>query len=158
MSEHNIKLKLNGKEFSVTVGSEMTLLSFLRDEMNLMGTKEGCGTGDCGACTVLLDGKAVNSCLLFAVEADGRSIMTIEGLTKNGVLHPLQQAFVDHGAIQCGFCTPGMIMNAYSLLKENPDITEDEIKLGLAGNICRCTGYVKIIDAVLIARKHFTNQ
>ena len=84
--------------------------------------------------------------------------MTIEGLTKNGVLHPLQQAFVDHGAIQCGFCTPGMIMNAYSLLKENPDITEDEIKLGLAGNICRCTGYVKIIDAVLIARKHFTNQ
>ena len=158
MSEHKITFKVNEREYNATVQSETTLLSFLRDQLNLMGTKEGCGTGDCGACSVILDGKAVNSCLLLAVEADSKSITTIEGLSENGILHPLQQAFIDNGAIQCGFCTPGMIMNAYSLLNDNPDITEDEIRLGLAGNICRCTGYAKVIEAVLAAREYFKKQ
>ena len=124
------------------------MLDLLRDTLNLTGTKEACGQGECGACTVLLDNEAVNSCLVLAEQVDGKSVTTIEGLAKDGVLDPLQQAFVDCGAIQCGFCTPGMIMSAKGLLLKNPNPTEEEIKEAVEGNICRCTGYVKIIEAV----------
>jgi carbon-monoxide dehydrogenase small subunit len=131
----------------------MTLLEVLRDELQMTGTKEGCGKGDCGACTVLLDDEAVNSCLVLAVSCDGREVTTIEGLAENGKLHPLQKAFVDQGAIQCGYCTPGMIMSSYALLKKNPHPKDDDIKTSLKGNICRCTGYVKIVEAVRAAAK-----
>jgi carbon-monoxide dehydrogenase small subunit len=126
-----------------------TLLYLLREVLELTGTKLGCGYGECGACTVIMDGKAVNSCLLPVLEAEGRNVTTIEGVAnKDGSLSPMQQAFVDHGAVQCGFCTPGMIMSAKALIDENPKPSEEEIKEGIEGNLCRCTGYVKIIDAV----------
>lgn len=148
-----IKLRINGEDEEVFVEPWWDLAFVLREVLNLTGTKIGCGTGDCGACTVLVDGKAVRSCLFLAVKAKGKDIITIEGLaSKNGELHPLQQSFVDHWAIQCGYCTPGMIMAAMALLNENPDATRDEIRLGLAGNLCRCTGYVKIVDAIVAAR------
>ncbi len=129
-----------------------TLLGILRDELELTGTKCGCGEGECGACSVLLDGKVVNSCLILALECGGSNVVTIEGLRANGRLHPIQKAFVDHGAIQCGFCSPGMIMAAYALLEANPNPTEAEVRRGLEGNLCRCTGYRKIMDAVLAVR------
>lgn len=131
----------------------MRLLDGLRDELGLTGTKEGCGTGDCGACSVILDGKLVTSCLVLAVAADGKSIETIEGLASPRELHPLQRTFMDFGGLQCGICTPGMIIAAKALLEENPDPSEAEIRRCLAGNLCRCTGYVKIIDAVQAAAK-----
>ncbi len=127
----------------------MTLLAFLRDELGLTGTKEGCGEGDCGACTVLVDGKNVNACLFPVIQAEGRSIMTIEGVSQDGKLSGLQEAFLSHGAVQCGFCSPGMIMSAMALLSENPHPTEDEVRYGMAGNLCRCTGYQAIVDAIL---------
>ena len=130
-----------------------TLLDVLRDELELTGTKRGCGEGECGSCSLLLDGKVVNSCLVLALECEGSQVITIEGLRQNGKLHPIQQAFVDHGAVQCGFCTPGMTMAGYALLEENPSPTESEVKRGLEGNLCRCTGYRKIIDAVLSLAK-----
>jgi len=140
---------LNGEAVKVEVEPERTLLYVLRETFGLKGTKEGCGYGECGACTVIVEGKAVNSCILPVMEAEGRSVITIEGLlAKDGGLHPLQQAFVDHGAVQCGFCSPGMIMSAYTLLSDNPHPTEDEIRDGIAGNLCRCTGYVQIIEAI----------
>ena len=145
-----LKIKVNGEDYELYVEPWQTLVKVLRDEIWLTGTKEGCNTGNCGVCTVLIDGKAVKSCHILAVQAQGKDIVTIEGLSKNG-LHPLQQAFIDHFAIQCGFCTPGMILAAKALLDENPDPTVEEIKLGMSGNLCRCTGYVKITEAILSA-------
>lgn len=140
---------VNGERVSVRVAPQATLLEVLREDLELTGTKYGCGEGECGACSVILDGKVVNSCLVLALECEGSEILTVEGLTANGRLHPIQKAFVDHGAVQCGFCTPGMIMASYALLEENPSPTEDEVKRALEGNLCRCTGYRKIVDAVL---------
>lgn len=148
-----IKFKLNGEDVEAYVQDNITMVDFLRKEMHLTGTKRGCEEGECGACTILLDGGAVASCLMLAVEADGHEILTIEGLQKDGVLHPLQREFVDKWALQCGFCTPGMIMSALSLLKENPHPTEQEIRDGIAGNLCRCTGYSKIVEAIDAAAK-----
>jgi carbon-monoxide dehydrogenase small subunit len=144
-----ITFMLNNEEVSTEVDPGWTLLYLLREVFELKGTKEGCGYGECGACTVILDGKAVNSCILPALEAEGRSVITIEGLaSKNGTLHRLQESFIDQGAVQCGFCTPGMIMSAHALLSENADPTDNEIKESIEGNLCRCTGYVKIFDAI----------
>ncbi len=148
-----IKLKVNEAEEEVMIEPWWNLAYVLREQFNLTGTKVGCGTGDCGTCTVLVDGKAVKSCLYLAMKARGKDILTIEGLrNENGELHPLQQAFLDYFAIQCGYCTPGMILMAKSLLDENPNATEDEIKADLSGNLCRCTGYVKIVEAVVAAK------
>ncbi len=144
-----VKFKLNGNQMHMMVEDEWTLLHLLREELGLTGTKEGCGSGECGACTVIVDGKSVNSCLLFAVEVDGTEVLTIEGLAAaDGTLHPLQKSFVENGGIQCGFCTPGMIMSAKALLDENPRPTDDDIKHALAGNLCRCTGYIPIFESV----------
>ena len=143
-----IRVPINGRKVEAAAAPNETLAEFLRYHLGLTGTKEGCETGDCGACTVLVDGKAVNSCLVLAVEVQGGSVTTIEGLSTNGELHPLQRAFVDNGTVQCGFCTPGMILGAKSLLDENPHPTEEDIRLGLAGNLCRCTGYVNIVKTV----------
>lgn len=143
-----IRLVVNGKSYKISIPPWRTLLEVIREDLKLTGTKEGCGLGECGACTVIMDGRIVNSCLVLAAEADGEQITTIEGLTDGDKLHPIQQAFVDHGGLQCGFCTPGMIMSAKALLDENPTPTEDEIKRGIAGNLCRCTGYTKIIESI----------
>ena len=140
---------VNGEPVRLEVAPHATLLEVLREQLELTGTKYGCGEGECGACSVILDGRVVNSCLVLALECEGSEVLTIEGLAANGRLHPIQQAFVDHGAIQCGFCTPGMIMAAHALLQAHPAPTEEQIKRGLEGNLCRCTGYRKIIDAVL---------
>ncbi len=148
---HEIRVHVNGQLEIAEVPDSMTLLEFLRDRLWLLGTKEGCGIGECGACTVLLDGKAVTACLVLAVEADGRSVRTIEGEATDGLLSGLQQAFIDAGAVQCGFCTPGMIMSARGLLLRNPTPTEDEIIEAIAGNLCRCTGYQAIIEAIRLA-------
>ncbi|MCL4460077.1 MAG: (2Fe-2S)-binding protein [Chloroflexi bacterium] len=134
----------------------MTLLSFLRDQMGLTGTKEGCGRGDCGACTVLIDGRNVNSCLMLAAEIDGCEVTTIEGLGTPEKLHPLQQSFIEEGAVQCGYCIPGMLMSAAALLRENRRPTREEIQVGISGNLCRCTGYIKIIDAIEKAAKQIS--
>ncbi len=143
-----LECTVNGKRFEGMVDDDLTLLHFLRDVLHLTGTKEGCGEGDCGACTVLVDDVSVNSCLYLALCADGKNITTIEGIEQDGELSKLQKAFVRHGAIQCGFCSPGMIMSAQALLNRNPDPTEEEIRVALSGNICRCTGYQQIVDAV----------
>lgn len=148
-----MQIKVNGQEYDILVESHRTLLDVLRNELNLTGTKEGCGTGSCGSCTVLLDGQAVNSCLVFIAEAEGREITTIEGLSKDGELHPLQQAFMDEGAVQCGFCTPGVILTAKAFLDSNPRPTESQVKEAIAGNLCRCTGYDKIVRAIISAAK-----
>jgi carbon-monoxide dehydrogenase small subunit len=139
---------VNGHEHEVIIEPHLLLIDVLRDKLGLTGTKYACGAGDCGACTVLIDGKPSYSCLTLAVTAKGKSILTIEGVADGNQLHPLQQSFVDLGAVQCGFCTPGMILSAKAFLEENPEPTRDEIKTALAGNLCRCTGYVKIVDAV----------
>jgi aerobic carbon-monoxide dehydrogenase small subunit len=144
-----IHLKVNGEPYEVAIHPHRTLAEVLREELDLIGTKEACKQGDCGSCTVIMDGKTVTSCLTLAVEAEGKDIRTIEGVAKNGKLNPVQQSFVDHGAIQCGFCTPGMVMSATALLEQNPNPTEDEVRMGIAGNICRCTGYTKIVEAIL---------
>jgi carbon-monoxide dehydrogenase small subunit len=146
-----IRLKVNGRDREILTAPTRTLLEVLREDLRLTGTKQGCGEGECGTCTVLLDGSAVNACLVLAVEAAGREVTTIEGLSKGRSLHPLQQAFIDHGAIQCGFCTPGMILSAKALLDRRPDPGEEEIREALGGNLCRCTGYQKIVEAVLAA-------
>ena len=143
-----IHLTINDKEYEVAVQPNQTLVDMLRYELRLTGTKKGCGTGDCGSCTVIMDGKPVNSCLVLAVQANGRKITTIEGLESEEGLHPIQKAFVEKGAIQCGFCSPGMILSSKSLLDKNPKPTEDEIRRAISGNLCRCTGYQKIIEAV----------
>ncbi|MDY6861474.1 MAG: (2Fe-2S)-binding protein [Thermodesulfobacteriota bacterium] len=141
-------LKVNGETYEVTTDTNSTLLEILRENLGLIGTKEACDLGECGECTVLMDGKPVHSCLVLAIEAQEKEILTIEGLAKEGKLHPLQQTFVDHGAVQCGFCTPGMIMSAKALLDTNPKPDEDEIKKAISGNLCCCTEYTKVIDAI----------
>ncbi|MDP6560690.1 MAG: (2Fe-2S)-binding protein [Candidatus Binatia bacterium] len=149
---HKISLTVNGKSCNLEVDSQRTLLDVLRRDLALTGTKEGCGMGDCGTCTVLLNGKPINSCLTLAVEADGQKIETIEGVASDGKLHPIQQAFIDHGGVQCGFCTPGMILSAKALLENNPRPTELEVRTAIAGNLCRCTGYDKIVKAIMSVR------
>ena len=147
-----VNFNLNGESVQVEIEPHLSLLQLLRDKLELTGTKEGCGMGECGACTVLLDGKTVNSCIFPAIEVDGKSVTTIEGLTDaQGNLHPIQKAFIEYGAIQCGFCTPGMVLSAKALLDENPKPTEEEIRSGIAGNLCRCTGYLQIIQAIKAA-------
>lgn len=144
-----IVLTVNGQERELLVEARQTLLDALRYDLGLTGTKEGCGDGNCGSCTVLLNGQAVNSCLVFAVEADGQGVLTIEGLGQDGKLHPLQEAFIEEGAIQCGFCTPGFILTAKAFLDSNRKPTEGEIRLAIAGNLCRCTGYDRIVRAIM---------
>jgi aerobic carbon-monoxide dehydrogenase small subunit len=143
-----IQLIVNGQPVAAAVDPNRTLVQFLRDDLGLTGTKHGCGLGDCGACTVLLDGSPVNYFIVLAVQAAGREVLTIEGLAETGELHPIQRAFVDKGAIQCGFCTPGMILSAKALLDRNSRPTEREIRTAISGNLCRCTGYQKIVEAV----------
>ena len=143
-----LKITINGDAYHLLVAPQRTLLEVIRDEIGLTGTKSGCEMGECGACTVLLNGKAVSACLVLAHEADGQSVQTIEGVAKGESLHPIQEAFIHKGAIQCGYCTPGMIMATKALLNENPRPDNAEIRKGLRGNICRCTGYVKILEAV----------
>lgn len=156
MSLINLSFKINGIIRNVEVEEDKTLLYVLRDDLGLTGTKEGCGDGDCGACTVILEGKAVNSCLTLAVQANGKEITTIEGVGGEGDLDPIQQAFIDKGAVQCGYCTPGMILTAKSLLDKNPEPTEEEIRQGISGNICRCTGYHNIVSAIKSASQAIT--
>jgi len=146
-----IQVKINGSLQQLTVGDTDTLLTVLREQLLLTGTKHGCGHGDCGACTVLLDGKAVDSCLVLAARTDGHEVTTIEGLAKEGASHPLVDAFVRHGAVQCGYCTPGMIMSAADLLNNHPGLDEQAIRRQMAGNLCRCTGYEKVAEAILAA-------
>jgi aerobic-type carbon monoxide dehydrogenase small subunit (CoxS/CutS family) len=146
-----ISFTLNDEVTTLSIPVNRTLLQMLREDLLLTGTKEGCNEGECGACTILLDGKPMNSCLTLAVEVDGRTVLTVEGLAKNGELHPLQQAFLDVGAVQCGFCTPGMLMSAKAVLDEIDDPTEEEIRTGIEGNICRCTGYDRIVTAIKLA-------
>jgi carbon-monoxide dehydrogenase small subunit len=148
MSRHNIVLSVNGKRTSLEVESDRSLLDVIREDLKLTGTKRGCDSGDCGACTVLLNGKPVNSCLVLAVQADGQDVATIEGVALDDELHPIQEAFIEHGAVQCGFCTPAMIMTAKVLIEETPQPTREEIKKAISGTLCRCTGYVQIIDAI----------
>jgi len=149
-----ITLKVNGREWELAVEPNRTLVDVLRNDLELTGTKKGCDLGECGSCTVVLNGKPVNSCLVLAVQANGAEILTIEGLAGSDGLHPLQRAFVEKGSIQCGFCTPGMILSATSLLQNNPNPTEAEIRTALSGNLCRCTGYQKIIEAVQSINKN----
>ena len=146
-----VRLTVNGTLYELSVKPWETLIDVLRDHLGLTGTKEGCGLGECGACTVIMDGKAVNSCMVLAAEVEGKQITTIEGLANGDKLHPIQVAFIEHGGLQCGFCTPGMIMSAKVLLDENPNPTEEEIRRGIAGNLCRCTGYSKIIESIASA-------
>jgi aerobic-type carbon monoxide dehydrogenase small subunit (CoxS/CutS family) len=153
MSAHQITFRLNGTSEVALVQSHTTLLTFLREGLGMTGTKNGCATGECGACTVLLNGEPVNACLVLAVEVDGAEIVTVEGLAHDGQLEPLQQAFIDHTGTQCGFCTPGILISAHALLNRNPAPTEEDIKDALRGNLCRCTGYTRIISAVKDAAK-----
>lgn len=151
MAEQMVKFMVNGRPYEIPIEPHMTLVEVLRDKLDITGTKLSCGAGECGACTVLIDGKPALSCLTLAMTAREKNILTIEGLAEGGNLHPIQKAFIDHGAIQCGFCTPGMILATKALLDENPNPNREEVKKALAGNLCRCTGYVKIVDAVLAA-------
>lgn len=146
-----VRLAVNDETHEIAIDANMTLLELIRDELGLMGTKKGCDRGDCGSCTVLVDGKPVNSCLVLAVEMEGKRILTIEGLARNGKLDPLQEEFIKHEGFQCGFCTPGMILSAKALLDENPHPSETEIKEAISGNLCRCTGYIQIIEAIKAA-------
>ena len=153
MTQVHIKTNINGDNLEFLCGPDETLLDVLRDKLQLTGTKEGCGTGDCGACSITLDGKLVCSCLVLGAEVDNAKITTIEGMSDGEKLHPLQQKFLDHAALQCGICTPGILVAAKALLEKNPDPTESEVRYWLAGNLCRCTGYDKIIRAVMDAAK-----
>ena len=147
----HIKITVNGKTHELQVKPWATLLEVIRDDLGLTGTKEGCGLGECGACTVIMDGNTVNACLVLAPEADGKEITTIEGLAQGDTLHPIQEAFMEQGGLQCGFCTPGIILSTKALLDENPKPTDDQIRRGLAGNFCRCTGYTKIFESIKAA-------
>jgi len=151
MEKQLIQLRVNGEEHDVVVSPNETLVEVLRDRLELTGTKMGCGEGACGTCTVLLDGKPVRSCLTLAVEVQGKEIVTIEGLAEGAKLHPVQEAFMEHGAIQCGFCSPGMILTGKALLDENPHPTEEEVRRAISGVVCRCTGYAKIVEAIMAA-------
>lgn len=153
-----VKAKVNGIELEFLAEPRQTLLEVLREELQLTGTKEGCSNGNCGACTIIMDGRPTNSCLVFAVQADGKEIQTIEGLADGVKLHPLQQAFLEEAALQCGICTPGILMASKALLERNPDPTETEVRHYLAGNLCRCTGYDKIVRAVLKAARQMNES
>lgn len=153
MAAKTVRLIVNGSPVAVQVEEDRTLLYLLREVLGLTGTKEGCGEGDCGACSVLLDGELVNSCLVLAIQAEGREVLTIEGVGEADQLHPIQQAFIEAGAIQCGYCTPGMVLAAKALLTKMPNPSEEEIRRGLSGNLCRCTGYQKIVEAVKLAAR-----
>ncbi|HXF83898.1 MAG TPA: (2Fe-2S)-binding protein [Anaerolineales bacterium] len=157
MSRHNIQVTINGKPYQAEVEARLLLVHFLRENLNLTGTHIGCDTTSCGACTVLFNGKAVKSCTVFAVQADGAEIRTVEGLATNGKLHPIQEGFHEMHGLQCGYCTPGMMMSALALLEQNPHPTEDEIRHGISGNLCRCTGYVNIVKAIQYAAEKMAN-
>lgn len=157
MSRHSIRVEVNGEERDAEVDARRLLVHFLREELRLTGTHIGCDTTSCGACTVLLDGRAVKSCTAFAVQADGRRVETIEGLAEGGTLHPLQEGFWEKHGLQCGYCTPGMILSAKDLLSRNPDPSEEEIRWGISGNLCRCTGYNKIVEAIRYAADKLRN-
>lgn len=147
--KYPLKLRVNGEAYELEVPANRTLLDVIREECGLTGTKQGCGNGECGACTVLLDGEPVNACLVLALQANGKRVVTVEGLSEGEKLHPIQEAFIAHGAIQCGFCTPGMVISTKALLDKNPHPQELEIREALTGNLCRCTGYQKIVEAVM---------
>jgi aerobic carbon-monoxide dehydrogenase small subunit len=151
MSTHHIRTTINGTAYEGDVEARTLLVHWIRDVLRLTGTHIGCDTSSCGACTILVDGKATKSCAMFAVQADGREIMTVEGLEQNGNLHPLQEGFHEEHALQCGYCTPGMMMSGLALLQRNPNPTEQEIRVGISGNLCRCTGYVNIVKAIRYA-------
>jgi len=151
--KQKVKLIVNEQEYELFIEPHKTLLDVLRDDLGLTGTKRGCDSGQCGACTVLVDGEPILSCITLACEVDGRKIKTIEGVARDGELHPLQKAFLQYGAVQCGFCTPGMVLSGLALLENNPSPTIEEIKKGISGNLCRCTGYLKIIEAIQRAGK-----
>ena len=153
MKSVTIEFTLNGAKTKVTIPPNITLVRMLRSELGLTGTKIGCNKGECGACAVLIDGKSINSCLVLAPQVDGREVITIEGLEKDGTIHPIQEAFIEEGAIQCGYCIPGMVISAKALLDNNPAPNDDEIRVGISGNLCRCTGYTKIINAIRSAAK-----
>jgi len=153
MSNIEVTITVNGTKHRLIVGPKERLLDTLRERLYLTGTKEGCGVGECGACTVILDGEAVHSCMVLTAQIDGSEVLTVEGLEKEGRLHPLQEAFIKHHAVQCGFCTPGMLMSAKALLDKNPNPTREEIKTAIEGNLCRCTGYEQIIEAIESAAK-----
>lgn len=157
--KHDISLTVNGDTYTLAVEAWRTLNEVLREDLNLTGTKLGCGSGDCGACTVIVDGKSVSSCITLAVEMDGKQILTVEGLAPSGeTLHPIQEAFIEKGAIQCGFCTPGMELSALNLLKTNPLPSDTQIRSAISGNLCRCTGYNKIVDAIAEAGRRMKPQ
>lgn len=158
MSKHTISVTVNGETRGGEVDSRLLLVHYIREQLSLTGTHIGCDTTSCGACTVLLDGKAVKSCTVFAVSANGKSVETIEGVAQNGALHPLQEGFWEKHGLQCGYCTPGMIMSAKYLLSQNPNPTEEEIRAGISGNLCRCTGYNKIVEAVRYAAEKMNSQ
>jgi len=158
MRKQLLELRVNGAVHEIAVRPNRTLLDTLRVELGLTGTKQGCGIGDCGTCTVLVDGRPMNACLMLAVQAVGHEITTIEGVADGNRLHPLQQAFVDHGAVQCGFCTPGMVLSGLAVLDAHPDPTEDDVREGISGNLCRCTGYQKIVEAVIDAAGRVRQQ
>ena len=153
MPNVTVHTRINGRSYELHVAPHQTLLDLLRDDLGLTGTKRGCEVGECGACTVLLNGKAVNSCLVLAPQIDGQEILTVEGLIENGKLHPLQESFLDHDAVHCGFCTPGMLMSARDLLDHEEDPGERDIRIAISGNLCRCTGYVQIVEAIADAAK-----
>ena len=153
--DNKITLTINSKDYEIRVESNQTLSEVLRDQLRLTGTKVGCNMGDCGACAVIMDGKPVNACLVLAVQANGREILTVEGLADDRDLHTLQRAFLEKGAVQCGFCTPGMLLSAKGLLDQNPTSSEEEIKMAISGNLCRCTGYIKIIEAIKSASETY---
>ena len=158
MAKQTIKVKINGREREAFVEPRLLLVHLIRESLALTGTHIGCDTSNCGACTVIVNGKTVKSCTMFAVQADGAEIMTVEGLIKDGALHPLQEGFKQEHGLQCGFCTPGMLMSSYALLSKNPNPTEDDIRWGISGNLCRCTGYQNIVKAVLDAAKRMNEK
>lgn len=153
LEKTRVRFRVNGQDVELDVDPMATLLDVLREQLGLTGTKNGCDAGDCGACTVIMDGKAILSCLTPVLQAAGKEIATVEGLAQEGKLHPLQEAFIECGAVQCGFCTPGMLLSAKALLDQNPSPTQEEVKVAISGNLCRCTGYKKIIDAIMLASK-----
>ena len=153
-----VSINVNGINYTKDIDPSIRLIDFLRDELKLKGTKEGCGEGECGACTVIVNGKAINSCLMLASSAHEKNVITIEGISDKDTLHPIQEAFMETGAVQCGYCTPGMILSAKALLDKKPNASEEEIKVALSGNLCRCTGYKKIIQAVMLAQDKLNNK